>query len=61
MATQLDLAEAQLIGFVHASKGHSILNLVESMGMTRSEWIKLRDKVPLKALDKEDIDKKFGL
>lgn len=59
--SQLKLAEAQLIGFAHASKGFTITNLVESMGLTKSEWIKLRNTINLKTLDKFDLDQKYNI
>ena len=60
MSKQLELAEAQLLGFAHASKGFDIKDLADSMGLKSSEWNKLRDKVDLKPLDKEDLDEKYG-
>jgi plasmid maintenance system antidote protein VapI len=60
MASQLRLAEAQLIGFVHASKGYGINELAEAMGLTKSEWLKLRSHIDLKPSDKEALDKKFN-
>ncbi len=57
--SQIKLAEAQLIGFAHASKGHSIKDLAESMGLKKSEWIKLRSKDDLKSLDRQDLDNHF--
>lgn len=58
--SQLKLAEAQLIGFAHASEGYNINDLAESMALTKKEWLKLRDSVKLKPLDKADLDKKFN-
>ena len=56
---QLLQAEAQLIGFTHASKGFTINSLADSMGLTKNEWKKLRKYVDLKASDKDDLDQKF--
>ena len=57
----LKLAEAQLIGFTQASRGYSIVSLANSMGLTKSEWIKLRDSVDLKPQDKIELDKFYEL
>jgi len=38
---ELVKAEQQLIGFVHAVKGYSVISLVEEMGLTLDEWCKL--------------------
>jgi len=59
--SQIKLAEAQLIGFAHASRGYSIKNLADSMNLSKKEWIKLRDSVDLKPLDKEDLDERYGV
>jgi DNA-binding Xre family transcriptional regulator len=59
--SQLKLAEMQLVGFAHASKGFGIKELAESMGMTKKEWIKLRNGVSLKQLDKIELDELFGI
>jgi hypothetical protein len=62
--TELDLADAQLLGFSQASKNpDSIIELVESMGLTRGEWIALKKKgtIYLKDLDVEEVDKHFNV
>ncbi|MEP2668875.1 MAG: hypothetical protein ABJH04_07765 [Cyclobacteriaceae bacterium] len=58
---QINLAEAQLIGFAHASRGYSILELADSMALNKSEWLKLRDPVNLKPIDKAELDERFGV
>ena len=59
--SQIKSAEAQLIGFAHASRGFSINELAESMGLSKREWLNLRDKINLKPLDKTDLDEKYGI
>ena len=59
--SQIKLAEAQLIGFAHASKGYSIKELADSMDLTKREWLKLRDNVNIKPLDKAELDEKYGV
>lgn len=59
--SQIKLAEAQLIGFAHASKGFDIKSLAYSMALTKREWLKLRDSINLKPLDKADLDEKYGV
>lgn len=59
--SQIKLAEAQLIGFAHASKGFTIKDLANSMGLTKREWLKIRDSVDLKIMDKLELDKKYGV
>ncbi|MCK9273347.1 hypothetical protein M0P65_07465 [Candidatus Gracilibacteria bacterium] len=63
MATQLDLADAQLLGFSYAKDGYSITMLVEDMGLTKSEWLTLKKKYPiviyLSESDIDEIDKNF--
>ena len=56
---QLLQAEAQLVGFAHASKGFTIESLAVGMGLTKNEWVKLRNDVYLKASDKDDLNQKF--
>lgn len=55
MATQLDLADAQLVGFKQG-KWHrdGIVELVDSMGMTKKEWKKWKANYP-NILDDSDF------
>lgn len=55
------LAEAQLIGFSHCSKGYTIKELANSMGLTKKEWLKLRDSIDLKLLDKTELDEMYKI
>ena len=66
MDTKLDLADAQLLGFYHGKwNGNDIIGLIESMGLTKKEWLKLKSDYPtLSSLDESDIkeiDEHFGL
>lgn len=56
MATQLELAEQQLVGYFHAKQGYSLRDLIESMGLGKEEWQKLKSKYPLDYIEKDDID-----
>lgn len=38
----LFMAEAQLLGFYHREHGGEIEELVESMGLTKEEWVKIQ-------------------
>ena len=42
MANKLQLAEAQILGFQHGKRGYNLSDLVHSMGLTKSEWEKLK-------------------
>ncbi len=65
MATKLDLAEAQIIGFSHGSHGFSIKSLIKSMGLTRREWIILKRNYNIEMIITEaeiiEINKYFKL
>lgn len=56
MATKLDLADAQF---------NNIIGLIEAMGLTKKEWLKLKSDYPtISNLDESDIkevDEYFGL
>jgi hypothetical protein len=54
MANKLDLADASLIGYAHASKGYSLKSLIQTIGMTKSEWVKWKEKYPTKGYFKND-------
>jgi hypothetical protein len=65
MATKLDLADAQIIGFIHGRWNSSdLLGLIEAMGMTKKEWIKFKKDYPtlngLKRDEIVEIDDHFG-
>lgn len=57
----IKLAEAQMIGFAHASRGYSVKDLARAMNLTKREWIKIRDSVDLKQSDKDDLDELFSI
>lgn len=65
MATRLDLADAQFIGYGTRDKdGDNIIRLVESMGLTKKEWIKWKEIYPNYPLTEnhiKEIDEHFGL
>ena len=44
MDNLIELAEAQLTGYSHAQRGFSIESLIESMGITKKEWLIIKDR-----------------
>ncbi|MFH1972127.1 MAG: hypothetical protein ABIJ18_01475 [archaeon] len=44
---QGELAEAQILGFNYCYHGHSIRELVSSMGLTRVEWETIKKLMPV--------------
>jgi len=64
MANKLDLADAQFIGFkVGKWNWDGIIELVETMGLTKKEWIKWKNNYPeiLDESDVEKVDRHFGV
>lgn len=64
MATKLDLADAQFIGFGMRRTGTSAVELVESMGLTKKEWIEWNKKYTTSYLTPDElaeIDEHFGV
>lgn len=59
MANLLQLAEAQFIGYEHGVRGYNARTLAKEMGLTKEEWMKLREGLVLSESDKQDIDKLF--
>lgn len=61
IATKLDLAEAQLLGWHSCKHGESLISLVSSMGLTKSEWEKIKVEYPttLNESEKIEIDEYF--
>lgn len=46
MATQIDLALAQITGFHHGRWNRDdIIGLIEGMALTKKEWLKIRDDI----------------
>jgi hypothetical protein len=56
MANKLELAQAQFIGFHHGSRGFSVKELAQSMGLKKSEWLKIRGSSALSDRDKDEVD-----
>ena len=54
MATKLDLADAQFIGYSHG-RFESLLDMVSSMGLTEKEWEKWKKDYP-NCLRQQEID-----
>jgi hypothetical protein len=65
MANKLDLADASLLGHANASKGYSLKSLIQIIGMTKSEWVKWKEKYPTKGYfsnyEIQEIDEYFGV
>ena len=40
----VDFAEQQLVGYAHAKRGYSLIDLISSMGMKNNEWEKIKSK-----------------
>jgi hypothetical protein len=55
MATKLDLADAQFIGFYFGKREPGIIGMVESMGLTEKEWEKWKAKYPTNYLSEDEI------
>jgi hypothetical protein len=55
MATKLDLADAQFIGYSHG-RFESLLDMVASMGLTENEWEKWKKDYPTNCLRQQEID-----
>ena len=63
MATQLDLADAQFIGFKMGKwNWDGIIELVKSMGLTKKEWEKWKDNYTnvLDASDFQAVENYFN-
>jgi len=54
MATRLDLADAQFLGFKEGKWSANIIHLIQSMGLTKVEWIKWKANYP-NILDNSDF------
>ena len=66
MANKLDLADAQFIGYWFGKwNDNVIIGMVESMGLAKKEWLRLKSDYPIEAnMDESDIkevDAYFGL
>ncbi len=62
MATKLDLADAQFIGFHHGKREPSVINMIQAMGLTKKEWEKWKKEYSTHYLaDREiqEIDEHF--
>lgn len=63
MKTNILQAEAQFVGYTHAKKGYSLIDLVMGMGLTYSEWedLKANYNTGLTEEETESIDKSFEI
>lgn len=65
MATKLDLADAQFVGWGTCKQNdNDVIQLVTGMGLTKKEWIKWKKEYATSYLDEEDmeaIDNHFNL
>lgn len=52
MSKKLDLASQQFIGY-YAGKWGQLIGMIEAMGLTEKEWIKLKRDYPLDLTDSE--------
>ena len=56
MANKLDLADAQFIGFNHGQHGFGIISLIQSMGLTKREWLKIQSDYNCSYLSESDVN-----
>jgi len=61
MATKLDLADAQFVGFKEGKWSRDIIPLIKAMGLTKKEWEKWKINYPniLDDSDYEAIERYF--
>ena len=59
----LELAEAQFTGYGLAVEGYKIKHVIESMGLTKKDWLKIRGKVKnyIPKYDFDHADEFFGI
>lgn len=55
MATKLDLADAQFIGFHFGKREPGIIGMVDNMALTAKEWEKWKEKYPNAYLSENEI------
>lgn len=55
MATKLDMAEQQLLGFNSAKQGETLIGLVIAMGLTPKEWKELKEDNAVYYLDGDEV------
>lgn len=55
MATKLDLADAQFIGFGVGKREPGIIILIQGMGLTKKEWETWKKKYPTYPLQDDEI------
>ena len=55
MATKLDLADAQFIGFNIGKREPGIITLIDGMGLSKKEWEKWKKYYPTYHLTESEI------
>ena len=59
---EIDQAIQQIIGFVEAKSHGDLESLIQSMGLTKEEWLEVRkDSITDKFFIREDIDVYFNI
>lgn len=53
---EIEKAEQQLTGYVHAKRGYNIESLIESMGLKEKEWKRIRFDAKVLGLNEDEID-----
>lgn len=56
-----EMAIQQFTGYLTGSQGYGVMELVNSMGLTQSEWLKIRDELTLSSYDKDKLDEHFNV
>lgn len=59
--TPLQLAQANIAGYIYAISGKSVTKLVEDIALTEEEWTILKEKAVIKSCSEvvKEIDKIF--
>lgn len=56
MTKQEQLAEQQLLGYFHAKRGYSLIDLIINMGLSKKEWESINKEVDLDITSQENAE-----
>jgi len=51
----VEKAEQQLTGFIHAKRGYNLTTLVDSMGLTEKEWNNIKFNASILGLNENEV------
>ena len=62
MKAAIQFAEQQLLGYLHAKRGHGLIDLIINMGLSKKEWVEINNQTNLNIteIERDEVERYFN-